>query len=56
MTTNNERDGYHVPWCLACPVCGEDDMDKLVWIDDEQVCCNNCGMVYRPGQEGGGHE
>jgi len=31
-------------------------MDKLVRIDDEHVCCDSCGMVYRAGQEGGSHE
>ena len=34
---------------FACPHCGERDMDRLVWIDDEQVTCQNCGAVYTPG-------
>jgi uncharacterized Zn finger protein len=33
----------------ACPCCGEDDMDRLIWLDDEQVKCQSCGTVYRPG-------
>jgi hypothetical protein len=32
----------------ACPQCGEDDLDHLVWIDDDQVRCDKCGTVYTP--------
>lgn len=32
----------------ACPRCEEDDIDRLVWIDDEKVRCDSCGTVYDP--------
>jgi len=32
----------------ACPQCGEDDIDRLVWIDDERVRCACCGTVFHP--------
>jgi translation initiation factor 2 beta subunit (eIF-2beta)/eIF-5 len=34
----------------ACPRCGEDDTDLLNWIEDEQVLCLHCGLVYQPIQ------
>jgi predicted RNA-binding Zn-ribbon protein involved in translation (DUF1610 family) len=34
----------------ACPGCGEDRLDWLVWQDDEQVRCSTCGTVYEPGE------
>jgi hypothetical protein len=34
----------------ACPHCGEDDIDHLVWLDDEKVRCTRCGTVYDPNQ------
>jgi len=34
----------------ACPKCGERDMDRLVWLDDERVRCSNCGTTYCPGE------
>lgn len=34
----------------ACPGCGERECDALVWLDDgEQVECQRCRTVYRPG-------
>jgi hypothetical protein len=42
------------PQC-ACPNCGEDDADQLVWTDDEQVECRRCSTVYQP-QGGPPHE
>jgi len=33
-----------------CPRCGEDDIDSLVWIDDETVRCMNCGTKYQPSR------
>ena len=33
----------------ACPTCGERDIDRLVWQDDETVRCDACGMTYQPG-------
>ncbi len=33
----------------ACPDCGEDRIDYLVWDDDgEFVTCASCGCVYVP--------
>ena len=34
----------------GCPTCGELHADKLVWQEDEQVRCQSCGTVYRPGE------
>jgi predicted RNA-binding Zn-ribbon protein involved in translation (DUF1610 family) len=33
-----------------CPHCGEDDIDRLVWLDDEKVRCDSCGTIYDPDQ------
>jgi hypothetical protein len=33
----------------ACPRCGEDQTDLLVWLDDDRVRCFTCGTVYQPG-------
>ncbi|MFO0873153.1 MAG: hypothetical protein U0575_04170 [Phycisphaerales bacterium] len=33
----------------ACPLCGERNADRLVWIDDDRVCCSMCGTEYSPG-------
>jgi rubredoxin len=52
MTTNNNHgaaDDYErvrPEW--SCPRCGEDDIDLLVWIDDDRVCCDHCGTTYNP--------
>ena len=35
---------------LACPVCKERRMDKLLWHDDQTVRCTNCGTLYEPGK------
>ena len=32
----------------GCPQCGERDVDRLVWLDDESVQCSRCGTTYRP--------
>lgn len=38
------------PWpTAACPNCREDDVDRLIWLDDERVECQRCRTVYRPG-------
>lgn len=53
MATNNniEPDDYdRVAPGMACPKCGEDEMDLLVWIDDDKVRCDSCGTVYDPNQ------
>ena len=37
----------------ACPKCGNRDVDRLAWDEDdgEFVTCMVCGMVYGPGGE-----
>ena len=37
-----------VPPGCECPDCKEWCMDLLVWIDDEEVCCDSCGTIYNP--------
>ena len=37
-----------VPPSCECPDCREWCMDLLVWIDDEEVCCDSCGTIYNP--------
>lgn len=34
----------------ACPDCGEADIDRLVWSEDEHVTCANCGFTWDPNQ------
>jgi len=36
----------------ACPKCGEQEIDKLWWIDDDQVECDTCGTIYTPQAKG----
>jgi uncharacterized Zn finger protein len=38
---------------FACPQCGEDRLDELVWIGDDcqEVRCNACGTIYSPGDD-----
>ncbi|GIW89991.1 MAG: hypothetical protein KatS3mg109_0423 [Pirellulaceae bacterium] len=54
MTTNNNHissdDSERVLPGYQCPHCGEDDMDYLVWIDDDRVRCATCGTIYNPDQ------
>ena len=34
---------------FACPVCGNRDMDTLVWNEDtDLVTCAKCGATYNP--------
>lgn len=34
---------------FACPICGERDMDMLVWNEeDDTVTCGRCGHTYDP--------
>lgn len=57
MTNSNnfadEPDYERVRPGNECPECGEDDIDSLVWIDDERVRCESCGHVYEPGRRDG---
>ncbi|HZT79163.1 MAG TPA: hypothetical protein VFA26_02995 [Gemmataceae bacterium] len=51
MTNNEPLDPNDYEWVSAgcqCPQCGEDDIDQLVWIDDDRVRCDHCGTVYKP--------
>jgi DNA-directed RNA polymerase subunit RPC12/RpoP len=34
----------------ACPRCGADDQDLLIWLDDRVVECVLCGTKYEPGK------
>lgn len=45
---NSNDDANLVPPDDACPVCGERDIDRLVWIDDDTVRCTMCGTEYDP--------
>lgn len=47
--------GEQLEWCEvvavadACPKCGNDRVDNLVWDDNgERVTCAECGAVYTP--------
>lgn len=52
MTTNNQpldpNDHERVSPGCRCPLCGEDDIDRLVWIDDDRVRCDRCETIYNP--------
>jgi len=37
---------------MACPQCGNRDMDSLVMDDDDRCTCDKCRRMYDP-QEGG---
>ena len=37
-----------VPRVDGCPDCGNDEMDRLAWRDDDLVECGDCGRVYEP--------
>jgi hypothetical protein len=54
MTSGNhladDRDFERVRLGCECPHCGEDDIDYLVWIDDERVRCDSCDRVSQPGR------
>lgn len=52
---NNDRAPNLVSPKDACPRCGERDVDRLVWIDDDTVRCAKCGTGYQPlaNQRGG---
>lgn len=41
-------EGENVLGRYACPACGNDLADKLVWADDETVRCEVCGVSYEP--------
>ncbi len=35
---------------FPCPECGESDVDRLIWQDDEFVRCDSCGTIFSPGE------
>lgn len=41
----------HIDSDAACPSCGEDLLDQLVWIAEDLVECQSCGHQYTPGVE-----
>ncbi len=54
----NHDDANLVSPDAACPVCGEREIDRLVWIDDDTVRCTMCGTEYDPlksTRNGGDH-
>jgi hypothetical protein len=53
MIATKPNNGDLVPPEDACPKCGEQNVDRLVWIDDDNVRCGTCGKRYRPGPSGG---
>ncbi|MCB9854644.1 MAG: hypothetical protein H6818_03075 [Phycisphaerales bacterium] len=40
----------------ACPSCGEREINRLVWNEEDQVECTTCGHVYDPLSESEGAE
>ena len=49
MTENH----YTVADCFRCPICDENEMDKLTWDSKgELVTCATCGTTYEPGEWG----
>jgi rubredoxin len=48
MNASNNDTPVRVGAACACPSCGEREMDRLVWNEDEQVECTTCGHVYDP--------
>jgi len=48
LCQNREDGDDSTPYAPTCPHCGEDDIDRLVWLDDEKVRCASCGTVYEP--------
>ena len=47
-----EREAGTVPEGDACPGCGENRVDWLVWTDDgDHVECATCGAWYDPDEE-----
>ena len=57
LAMTNDDDTNLVSPDAACPVCGERDADRLVWIDDDIVRCTMCGTEYDPSKprNGGSH-
>lgn len=37
-----------LPAGRGCIGCGERDMDRLAWIDDDEVRCCTCGRTFDP--------
>ena len=50
-TYHADFDEDTVSYANACPDCGENRMDKLVWDENEVVICQTCGAGYLPNQE-----
>lgn len=44
----------YVPRAERCPLCGESQESELEWLDDENIECSRCGMIFsltRPGMQ-----
>jgi DNA-directed RNA polymerase subunit RPC12/RpoP len=43
---------------FRCPYCGEDNSDRLVFLDDdcEQIRCVTCGRAYVLGDDEGSND
>ena len=39
---------------LGCPKCGNCDVSKLIWVNEECVECFDCGYRYDPMEMQGG--
>ena len=35
----------------ACPNCGQNHVDYLIWDDMDWVHCQSCGFVYDPAEQ-----
>jgi len=44
----------YVPGDERCPLCGESRESELTWLDDSNIECARCGMIFslsRPGMQ-----
>ena len=37
----------------TCPQCGEDEIDRLIWVDPVTVECQECNCRYEPANRKG---
>lgn len=45
----NDIDYERVPLGYECPMCGDDDVSHVVWLEDgTHVCCQTCQQIYDP--------
>ncbi len=48
----DDQDEDEVGDAFCCPICGQQDVDSLQWIDDERVLCATCLTIYFPADSG----